>query len=72
MSKQQTNPRGWATLAEASEYLGYSPNSLTSLRRRIADGTIPAYKLGKTHTLRIRWEDLDAALTPLPTAGASS
>lgn len=42
--------------------------STRTLRRMIAAGQLPAYRLG-TRTLRVRLEDVDALLRPIPTAG---
>lgn len=41
--------------------------SIKTIRRRIADGTIPAYQCGK-RPIRIRLDDLEAALRRIPTA----
>lgn len=51
----------------SAKRLGISENTL---RRRIADGTLAAYRVGKATDLRaplrIRTEDLDALLTRVP------
>lgn len=41
--------------------------SVKTIRRRIADGTIPAYQCGK-RPIRIRLDELEAAMRPIPTA----
>ncbi|RHW24113.1 DNA-binding protein [Nocardioides immobilis] len=41
--------------------------SVKTLRRRIADGTIPAYRCGR-RVIRIRVEDLERAFLPIPSA----
>jgi excisionase family DNA binding protein len=41
--------------------------SVKTLRRRIADGTIPAYQCGR-RPIRIRLDELEAAMRPIPTA----
>jgi excisionase family DNA binding protein len=41
--------------------------SVKTLRRRIADGTIPAYQCGR-RPIRIRLDDLEAAMRRIPTA----
>ena len=41
--------------------------SVKTIRRRIADGTIPAYQCGR-RAIRIRLDDLEAALDRIPTA----
>ncbi|MDR7254153.1 excisionase family DNA binding protein [Nocardioides sp. BE266] len=40
--------------------------STRTIRRRISDGTIPAYQCG-TRPIRIRLDELEAALRPIPT-----
>jgi|LSQX01.1.fsa_nt_gb excisionase family DNA binding protein len=47
--------------------------SVDTIRRRIADGTIPAHRLGK-RLIRIAAADLEAAFKPIPNArgGASA
>ena len=40
-----------------------------TIRRRIADGSLPGYRFGP-RTLRVRRSDLLAMLRPLATAGA--
>lgn len=54
----------YVSLDEAAEMLSVSTRTI---RRRISDGTIPAYKLGK-RPIRIRVEDLEAALRRIPSA----
>lgn len=58
--------RRLATLPAAAEYAACS---VKTIRRRVADGTIPAYKLGRL--LRVDLNDLDHALRPIPTARQS-
>ena len=41
--------------------------SVKTIRRRIADGTIPAYQCG-TRPIRIRLDELQAALRRIPSA----
>ena len=41
--------------------------STKTIRRRISDGTIPAYQCGRRN-IRIRLEDLEAAFQRLPAA----
>lgn len=69
MSSQPTTvPRTWATLPEAAAYVGLSAKTL---RRRIAEGRLPAYRFGGRATLRVKYEDLDAQMQLLPTAGGA-
>lgn len=51
------------SIPDAAEYSGASQKTI---RRRIADGTIPAVRIGRL--IRIRPEDLEAALRPIPSA----
>lgn len=55
-------------LPDAARYLGVS---VKTVRRRIADGTLPAFTLGGRHSLRVKVADLDALLQPLPVAGGA-
>ncbi|MEW1936011.1 helix-turn-helix domain-containing protein [Dietzia maris] len=53
-------------LPAAAEYLGVSDKFI---RRQVSDGRLPAYRLGGPRgRLRFYREDLDALLTPVPTA----
>ncbi len=54
----------WATLATGAEQYGVSERTL---RRYIAAGELPAYRLGPRQ-IRIKLADLDALMTPIPTA----
>lgn len=57
--------RRFASIADAAEYAACSGKTI---RRRIADGTLPAYRLGK-RALRVDLNELDDALQQIPTAG---
>lgn len=57
--------RRWLTQAEAAEYLKVTDRTL---RRMVAAGDLPAYRLGP-RLLRIDQADLDALLRRVPTAG---
>ena len=50
------------TISECSKLGGVSENTI---RRRIADGTLPAYKLGRS--IRIQEADFAALFTRIPT-----
>ena len=56
------------SLEAAAAYLGISEKSV---RRRISEGSLPAYRMGPRH-IRVRLEDVDALLRPIPTGGAAS
>ncbi len=56
----------YVSLDEAAEIMSLS---VKTIRRRIADGTIPAYQCGR-RPIRIRLVDLEAALRPIPSARA--
>ena len=57
--------RRLASIADAADYAACSTKTI---RRRIADGTLPAYRLGK-RALRVDLNELDDALEQIPTAG---
>lgn len=54
----------YLSLEEAAEVMSLS---VKTIRRRIADGTIPAYQCGR-RPIRIRLGDLEAALRRIPSA----
>lgn len=53
------------SLKEAAEWHGVSERTL---RRRIAEGRLPAYRVGP-RTIRVRAEDVEALAKPIPTGG---
>lgn len=62
-----TTPRAadrFVGLSEAADYYGISQRSI---RRLIAEGQLPAYRVGKRQ-IRIKVSDLDALATPIPSA----
>lgn len=62
MRTTRTLPR-YISLEEAAEMMSVSTKTI---RRRISDGTIPAYHCG-SRPIRIKLDDLEAALTRIPT-----
>jgi excisionase family DNA binding protein len=54
----------YLSLEEAAKVMSLS---VKTIRRRIADGTIPAYECGR-RPIRIRLDDLEAALRRIPSA----
>ena len=54
----------YLSLEETAEVMSLS---VKTIRRRIADGTIPAYQCGR-RPIRIRLNDLEAALSRIPSA----
>lgn len=56
----------YLSLEEAAQVMSLS---VKTIRRRIADGTIPAYQCGR-RPIRIRLDELEAALRPIPTVGS--
>jgi len=56
----------YLSLEEAADVMSLS---VKTIRRRIADGTIPAYQCGK-RPIRIRLDELEAALQRIPSARA--
>jgi excisionase family DNA binding protein len=53
-------------LPDAGRLLGVDQRTI---RRYIAAGKLPAYRLAGGRVLRVRRGDVEALLTPLPTAG---
>lgn len=68
MPAPTTIPPAWLPQAEAADYLGVTDRTL---RRYVASGQLPAYRLG-SRLLRFRQSDLDALLRPVPTAGGAA
>lgn len=54
-----TGPRRWLTVREAAEY---SKLATRTIRKRIADGILPAYVPRGSRVLRIDGDDLDAMI----------
>jgi excisionase family DNA binding protein len=54
----------YLSLEEAAEIMSLSTRTI---RRRISDGTIPAYQCGR-RPIRIRLDELEAALRRIPSA----
>lgn len=65
MATNHTRPR-YVSIAECAEILGVTE---MSIRRWIADGTIPAGRLG-SKVVRIREDALYAAVRPIPSGRA--
>lgn len=55
----------YLSLADAAEWAGVCERTM---RRYIAEGRIPAYRLGKRR-VRVKADDLDALFTRIPTGG---
>lgn len=62
----RTTARRLASIADAADYAACSGKTI---RRRIADGTIRAYRFGK-RSVRVDLDDVDGALREIPTAAA--
>ncbi len=58
--------RAYIGIAEAAIYLDVAPKTI---RKLIADGKLPAYRLGQ-RVLKVKLADLDGVLTPIPSGVA--
>lgn len=71
MRRNDARPRAreqvWLSIRQAADHTGASTDTI---RRRISDGQLPAYYVGKSHMLRIKTNDLDALMRPVPTVGS--
>jgi excisionase family DNA binding protein len=56
------SPELWS-LGASSDFLGLTERSL---RRYIAEGTLPAYRIGNRQ-IRVKRSDVEALLVPIPT-----
>jgi excisionase family DNA binding protein len=54
----------YVSLEEAAEMMSLSTRTI---RRRISDGTIPAYHCGRS-SIRLRLDELESALRRIPSA----
>ncbi len=59
------DPR-WLSLRDAAIYVGAS---VDTIRRRINDGQLRAYYLGKSSLVRVKASDLDRLMKPVRTLG---
>jgi len=59
----------WLSIRQAADHTGASTDTI---RRRISDGQLLAYYLGKSYMLRIKTHDLDALMRPVRTSSARS
>lgn len=66
---KSTPTRQLVALAVAAEMLGVSSKTV---RRRVADGQLRAYRVGKGRALRVTVADVEALLEPLPTLGGAA
>lgn len=57
----------YITLEEAARI---THQSAKTIRRRVSDGTLPAYRMGP-RSIRVRLEDLEAATRRIPAAEPS-
>lgn len=57
-------PRRLAPITSAAEYAAVSPKTI---RRRIADGSLTGYRLGR-RLIRVDLNELDELLRPVPSA----
>ncbi len=66
-STEGSGRAGYLTLAESAKYLHLSERTV---RRHIEAGMIPARRLGRN--IRLRREDLDAAMAPIDGSATTS
>lgn len=57
-----TNSAGYRSVEFAADYMDLSQKTIL---RRIHDGTLPAFQVGTTRTIRLRIEDLDGLMVPV-------
>ncbi|GAB3990076.1 helix-turn-helix domain-containing protein [Nocardioides marmoraquaticus] len=64
-STPKTHPRRWLSQQEAAEYLGVTDRTIRSY---IARGDLKGHRVKGSRLVRIDRNDLDALLSPIPTA----
>ena len=65
MTTNQTLTQDWESLTRAAARTGMS---VKTLRRRVADGSLPAYRTGP-RMIRVRSSDIDRLMRPIPSVG---
>jgi excisionase family DNA binding protein len=71
-AKRKLGPNRPATIATAAKYAGENAGDSVSVRtiyRRIADGSLPAWKFGP-RLVRVDLDDVDRLFRPVAAAGA--
>jgi excisionase family DNA binding protein len=63
---QAASPLRWLSQAEAAEYLGVTDRTI---RNYIARGQLAGHRVRGSRLIRIRRDDLEALLRPIPAAG---
>ena len=61
-TSKQHPTRRWATLEHGAEHIGVS---VKTMRRMLAAGEIPGYRVGKRQAIRDDLNELDALMQPL-------
>lgn len=56
-------PRRWASLEQAADYLGVSRKTI---RRHIARGEITGWRSPGKHLIRVDLNEIDALMAPIP------
>lgn len=59
----------WMTEQQAADYTGLSTRTL---RKRIADGSLPACRMRNGRGVRIKTDDVLALFVPIPTLGGDA
>lgn len=65
--RSQRPARRLITIAVAADYLGVADKTI---RRRISDGSLTAYRMG-SRLIRLDAAEVDELLRPIPTAGGN-
>lgn len=67
MSQLSLETRSWLSQCEAALYLGVTDRTV---RNYISRGDLPGHRVKGSRLVRIRRDDLDRLLRPIPTGGA--
>lgn len=65
----QTLSRHLVSIDQAAEYASVSAKTI---RRRISDGSLRGFRLGKGRTIRVDLNDVEQLLHEIPTAGGDA
>ncbi|CAB4735110.1 unannotated protein [freshwater metagenome] len=64
-TKSATDRPRWLSLPDAAAWVSLS---VETIRRRIAAGDLRAYRCGKGKSIRVKTDDLEAMMRPLPSS----
>lgn len=68
MAHKESTRSPWMTQRQAAEYLLITPRHVRNL---IADGRLTAYRMGGSRTVRLRRDEVENLVQPIPSAATA-